>query len=160
MFSAFKRSIPQISIFHNAKSPPSVTALNLLQSSLSNPYPPGSKQPLKFNLEVVESPPTTDQLRTILSYLPSSKSNNVSSTFLSAHPSSSSSQSESLATVSETAKTNPKSVKWPIVVDWDGGSAAVGNVDDVKTILEELRKVRDGETESRDKVDESKGWFS
>lgn len=56
------------------------------------------------------------------------------------------------------ASQEPRSLRWPIVVDWEGGKAAVGDVDGVKNILEELRKKRDGE--SKDDVDQPKGWFS
>ena len=47
--------------------------------------------------------------------------------------------------ISNLAQANPNVLKWPIVVDWDGGRAAVGDVEGVKSILEELRKKRDGE---------------
>lgn len=59
---------------HNPSSPPSLKALALLQSAASGPYPPSSNKSLKFNLEVVERPPTADQIATILSYLSSSSS--------------------------------------------------------------------------------------
>jgi hypothetical protein len=49
-------------------------------------------------------------------------------------------------------------LKWPIVVDWEGGKAAIGDVEGVKGILENLRKKRDGE--SKDGEDKPKGWFS
>ncbi|KAH8101239.1 thioredoxin-like protein [Cristinia sonorae] len=144
MFSAFKRSIPQISIFHNPSSPPSQTALRLLNASLSSPYPPNSKHPLKFNLEVIENqPPTADQFRTILSYTQSPSADH----FISAHPSGAGSVGggRSPEDVTKLAQKNPNALKWPIVVDWDGGRAAVGDLEGVKRILEELRKQRDGE---------------
>lgn len=60
--------------------------------------------------------------------------------------------------VARLAAQNLNAIKWPIVVDWDHGKAAVGDVEGVKGILEELRKRRDGEI----KPDEDKpsGWFS
>ena len=33
---------------------------------------------------------------------------------------------------------NVKAMKWPIVVDWTGGRVAVGDVEGVKRILEEV----------------------
>lgn len=39
----------------------------------------------------------------------------------------------------------PGAFKWPVVVDWDGGKASVGDVEGVKSILEGLRKKRDGD---------------
>lgn len=47
--------------------------------------------------------------------------------------------------VTQLASQNPNALKWPIVVDWNGGKAAVGDVEGVKAILEELRKKRDGD---------------
>lgn len=47
--------------------------------------------------------------------------------------------------IAKLAMQNIHALKWPIVVDWDGGSAAIGDVDGVRGILEELRKRRDGE---------------
>jgi hypothetical protein len=123
-------------------------ALGLLRSALSEPYPPGKgTQPLQFNLEVVEAPPNTDQLRTILSYLPSknTSSGSAASVFLSAHPSSSSSDGANLASIAELGRDKPKTFKWPVVVDWNAGKASVGDVDGVKGILELLRQNRDGD---------------
>ncbi|KAI0083604.1 thioredoxin-like protein [Irpex rosettiformis] len=137
MFSAFKLSRPQISIFHSPSSPPSVAALNLLRSALSGPYPPNTKsQPLSFNLEVIEDkPPTPDQLRTISGYLPSASPD----FFISSHPTVDT-RPTSADAVNKLAAKNPKALKWPIVVDWSSGRAAVGDVEGVKRILEELRK--------------------
>lgn len=47
--------------------------------------------------------------------------------------------------VAALAERNPNALKWPIVVDWNAGRAAVGDVEGVKALLEELRKKRDGE---------------
>ncbi|KAJ7451077.1 hypothetical protein FB451DRAFT_1284603 [Mycena latifolia] len=147
-FSGWTRTVPEISIFHNPGSPPSVKALGLLRSALSAPYPPGkASAPLQFNLEVVEGSPTADQLSAILSYLPSKNdaSPSPSSVFLSAHPSSASSEGASLAAVSSIGRDKPNAFKWPIVVDWNAGKASVGDVDGVEGILELLRQKRDGE---------------
>ncbi|KAH9916398.1 uncharacterized protein BXZ73DRAFT_105836 [Epithele typhae] len=109
------------------------------------PVPPRrepSRAPLNFDLEVVEhQPPTPDQLRTILSYLPAAPG---LSALLSAHPTVDSTPATEQG-VSELAERNPNALKWPIVVDWHAGRAAVGDVDAVKALLEELRKKRDGE---------------
>lgn len=92
------------------------------------------------------SPPTSDQLRVILSYLPSPAAN-PSLVFLSAHPStpSTAEQPTTVKGIAELAEKNPNAIKWPIVVDWQDGKASVGNVDGVKGMLEHLRKKRDGE---------------
>ncbi|KAJ7479975.1 thioredoxin-like protein [Mycena galericulata] len=147
MFSGWTRTVHEISIFHHPTSPPSVKALGLLRSALSGPYPPGSSKPLQFNLEVVEAPPNADQLSTILSYLPSknSSSDSAASVFLSAHPSSASSDGASIAAISSMGRDRPNAFKWPVVVDWNAGKASVGDVEGVKGILELLRQKRDGE---------------
>lgn len=147
---------------HRPSSQPSTKALSLLRNSLSSPYPSDkpSSLPLEFNLEVIESPPTVDQLQTILSYFPS-KAVSPSHVFLSAHPSAPSLENRpaTLSGIVELARENPQAIKWPIVVDWQDGKVAVGDVDGVKSILEHLRKKRDGEIKE-DEVAQSKGWFT
>lgn len=136
---------------HNSTSPPSTKALSLLRSSLSNPYPPNkSSAPLDFKLDVVESAPTPDQLKTILSYVSPNGSSPAAGVFLSAHPSAPASgeQPDSLSGISGLGGKNPNAFEWPIVVDWDNGKASIGDVEGVKDILERLRKKRDGEAES------------
>ncbi|KAG2125751.1 hypothetical protein DEU56DRAFT_564203 [Suillus clintonianus] len=166
MFTGFKRSLPQISIFHHPSSPPSIQALALLRNALDSPYPPGkqSASPLEFDLEVVETkPPTADQLKTILSYITPLRSTAppALSTFLSAHPASPGPGEEpkSVKGIVSLAEQNPNVFKWPVVVDWIGGRASVGDVEGVKAILEAIRQQRDGEVK-QDEVDQPKGWFS
>ena len=101
---------------HSPSSPPSVQALTLLRSSLTNSYPPSAQPPktLEFNLEVIEnSPPTPDQFSTILSYI----SKPISS-LLSAHPTSSSvEQPQTTQSLHNLASKNPMAMKWPVVVN-------------------------------------------
>ena len=121
-----------------------------MNAAASGPYPASKPDApsLNFNLEVIENkPPTADQLRTILSYLPSARSatSGISPDVLvSSHPSVSA-RPASAEGVAKLASNSLHALKWPIVVDWDGGRAAVGDVEGVKSILEELRKKRDGE---------------
>ena len=61
--------------------------------------------------------------------------------------------------IAELAARNPLALKWPIVVDWNGGKVSIGDVEGVKGILESLRQKRDGESEE-EKIDQPKGWFS
>ncbi|KIM37805.1 hypothetical protein M413DRAFT_448309 [Hebeloma cylindrosporum] len=160
MFNSFKRRLPEISIFHHPSSPPSNKALKMLRDSLSGTYPPGNGkgQPLEFQLEVVESPPNSAQLGTIMSYLPS-KATNPSMAFLSAHPSAGSvaEQPTTLKDIAALAETNPNAFKWPVVVNWVEGKASIGNTEGVKDILESIRKKRDGETKEEDVY--RPGWF-
>ncbi|EJF58734.1 hypothetical protein DICSQDRAFT_148939 [Dichomitus squalens LYAD-421 SS1] len=155
MFKAFTRSIPEISIFHNPSSPASAKALSLLRSALSSPYPPSkpSAPPLNFNLEVIENkPPTKDQLRTILSYVPAKSPSGTggiapapsAETLLSSHPTVDE-RPHDVEGVATLANRNPNALKWPIVVDWHNGRASIGDVGGVQQILEELRRKRDGE---------------
>lgn len=133
----------------------------MLRAAVSGPYPASNKdsQPLEYNLEVIESPPTSDQIQTILSYMPS-KATSPSMLFLSAHPSSGSSEErpQTVEGIITLAQKNPKALRWPIVVDWADGKAAVGDVEGVKEILEHLRKKRDGEV--GEEGVHKPGWFT
>ncbi|VDB91844.1 unnamed protein product [Peniophora sp. CBMAI 1063] len=145
MFGSFLRTLPEITLFHNKTSPTSVKALALLQSALSDPYPPHtSKAPLKFNLTIAENPPTADQIRTMLPYLTRSDS---PAALLSSHPSAPSGEDRPTTPegVVDVATRTPSALKWPIVVDWNSGRAAAGSLDGVAEMLEYLRKVRDEE---------------
>jgi arsenate reductase-like glutaredoxin family protein len=134
---------------HSPSSPPSQKALSLLRAAVSQPYPAGSQsKPLDFDLDVAEEVPTSDQLSTIAEY-----ASVPLSSFVSAHPSSASNSSSSsdegdaaAENLAKSAEKAPNSFKWPVVVDWNNGRAAVGNVEGVKSILEEIRKKRDGES--------------
>jgi len=78
---------------------------------------------------------------------------------MSSHPTSPTDQPKSTYDVVRLGNENPNVLKWPIVVDWMGGRASIGDVEGVKEILEALRKERDGESKRED-IDQSKGWFS
>ncbi|KAI5119267.1 hypothetical protein M0805_007269 [Coniferiporia weirii] len=142
MFRGFLRSKPSISIFHYPPSPQSQRAVELLRSAAtSSPSSNPKSGPLEFDLEVVESVPTPDQVNTILSYLPSSPS--AASAFVSSHPASAGAPpggDMTSKTLSELGRTNPGALKWPIVVDWSGGRASIGNLDGVRAILDAVRK--------------------
>jgi len=162
MFSAFKRALPQISIFHRPNVPASEKALDLLRSAIIAPYPPDKPHapPLEFNLDVVDSLPTIDQIRTTESYL--TRGGGLKS-FLSIDPASpdANEQPGSPEKVLILAGRNPGAFRWPVVVDWTGGRASVGDVEGVKDILEHLRKKRDGElVDDDDDERKPKGWFS
>jgi hypothetical protein len=96
-----------------------------------------------------------------MSYLPS-KSVSPSSAFLSAHYSAPSGieRPETVSGIADLGLHNPTAFKWPIVVDWTGGQASIGDVEGVKSILEKLRQKRDGEIKGEDDVDQPKGWFT
>lgn len=95
-----------------------------------------------------------------MSYLPS-KNASPSSEFLSSHPAapSGSERPETFSGVANLGQQNPNAIKWPIVVDWLGGKASIGDVEGVKGILETLRQHRDGESPEED-VHRPTGWFT
>ncbi|KAH7325298.1 hypothetical protein B0J17DRAFT_681803 [Rhizoctonia solani] len=162
----FHRSIPNLSIFHYARSPNSERILQLLRSSLSNPYVPRgvaaaraeaeksgtlttqkiSKRPLEFNLDISTSPPTPDQYTTMLDYLrtqslsPSLSAPSTISRFLVKH----SDPVGGVAELSELASKRPESLRWPVVVHWDDGLVAVEKEDEVHHILEVIYETANG----------------
>jgi hypothetical protein len=152
---------------HNPSLPPSNKALAALRAALSAPFPPGgtSKSPLNFNLDVIENaPPTADQIRTMLDYLPRVRDiddpHHVAA-LISSHPSAPSlpDRPHSPEGLVRLAQKSPLALKWPIVVDWTSGRATAGDSEGVKDILEYLRKKRDGEVKEEEEY-KPKGWFS
>lgn len=158
-----------------ARSIPSSQTLKLLRAAQSDPYPPDSNppKPLEFNLEVVEgTPPTADQISTILNY-----TKKPISSMLSAHPSTATGALPATPrALSVMVESNPKVLKWPIVVNckpfyvandlytWrikgDHGQASVGDLEAVKEMLESLRKKRDGEEPSEPSEFKPQNWFT
>jgi hypothetical protein len=83
--------------------------------------------------------------------------------FLSAHPSSGNEAAGdrpgTIEGIVKLAEKNKNALRWPIVVDWEDGQVAVGDVEGVKRILEKIRRKRDGE-EGEQEQEKPKGWFS
>ncbi|KAG8736940.1 hypothetical protein FRC10_008693, partial [Ceratobasidium sp. 414] len=150
---------------HNTSSPHSTRILQLLRSSLSNPYLPPSlaartnlkstnpqrpapkpQRPLEFNLDVSTAPPTTDQYETMFQYLrsqqptPSTIGSPTLSRFLVKHSEPVNSTDE----LAELASKNPLAVRWPVVVHWDDGLVAIEREDDVNNILEVIYEEENG----------------
>ena len=67
-------------------------------------------------------------------------------------------QPQNASGVAELGTKNPNAANWPVVVDWNGGRASVGDVESVAKILELLRQRRDSEVKDEGVV-EPKGWF-
>lgn len=135
---------------HNPSSPHSRQVLNQLRASLSSPYPPSSSStPLEFELEVVETKPTTEQLRTIRGYL------NLPTT----------GEKVRLRFFPDTASDCGQSdlqLEEPIVVNWNDGVASAGSAAP-GAVLEALQQQRD-ERAGEGKKDEGGGkglfgWF-
>jgi len=119
--------------------------VNVLKRATSEGYPFGSGKALEFNLEVVESAPTPDQMTTISTYT----SKPASSLLATASPTSSASTgSGDTNDIHKQVSQNPMNLRWPIVVDWENGRAVVGDSGEAErtrsVILEGLRKDRDG----------------
>ena len=139
----------------------------MLRAAASSPYPSGvtSASPLNFNLEVIENtPPTADQIRTILGYLPRLRDvddPHHTAALISSHPSAPSlpDRPHSPEGLVRLAQKSPLAMKWPIVVDWTNGRASAGDSEGVKDILEYMRKRRDGEVKEEEDF-KPKGWFS
>jgi hypothetical protein len=78
---------------------------------------------------------------------------------LSAHPTTSGTEPPTLKGIVELAEKNPKSLMWPIVVDWNNGKAGIGSVEGARDILETIRQRRDGELKDEETY-LPKGCFS
>lgn len=133
----------------------------MLRAAVSGPFPPDkiTNPPLHFNLEVVESAPNPDQMRTITSYLSPKQALKPSTTFV--VPSALEEQKAEVHSAEDVAmlgRQDPSAVRWPIVVDWAGGYATVGDLSGVQALLELMRQKRDGEI--KEDVNQPKGWFS
>lgn len=116
-------------------------ALGLLRKAVSEPYPAPPHPALKFELSVVEGrAPTSDQFETMQRFY-----RKPYSAFLSAHSSAAGEEvdAERLHTL---ASKTPSALKWPLVVHWDAGKIAVGNVQDVQAILDDIKAKQDSKS--------------
>ena len=143
---------------HNS-NPQSKQSLALLRSALSQPYPPATSttksgsHALEFELSVTENtPPTPDQIRILLSYLKLPLSS-----LISAHPTAGSLSIDSAEALVQAASKNPTVFRYPVIVDWENGDAAL-DVGGVKKMLDKLAESRG--KGGADNVDQSKKWFS
>jgi hypothetical protein len=84
--------------------------------------------------------------------------------FLSAHPSSNEEGkgADEVERVRNTGTKNPLALKYPLVVDWDRAKIAVGDINDVKKILDSRAEERDsgGSDGSGSGDGQNKGVFS
>jgi len=116
----------------------------LLRAALTAPYPhqasegKAGSRALEFDLNIVENaPPTVDQIRIILSYLKLPLS-----TLVSAHPTSGVSPADSPEALVKVATGNPKVFRFPVIVNWEDGEAAL-DLGGVKRILDNLAERRE-----------------
>lgn len=130
-----------------------------MRSALTAPYPPATPKgttdshPLEFELNTIENaPPTSDQIRILLSYLKLPLSSLVST-----HPTSGISPADSPEALVEAATSNPKIFRFPVMVNWDDGEAAL-DVGGVRKMLDKLAERR--HISAAEGADKPKGWFS
>ncbi|KAI9317633.1 thioredoxin-like protein [Dichotomocladium elegans] len=131
------KTLPILTIFHNARNPQSCAALELLKSHcrLSN----GNDA---YRIDIVDAqPPTVDQLRQVASFLPKDDSN--SSPWK--HMVRKDAPVQDWAEIAHTIHENPEWLQRPIVVDWNRGAAAVGQPD-----LGTIEKLIRGRTDKKD----------
>jgi hypothetical protein len=131
-------------------------ALSLLRKASTEPYPTAPHRPLSFELNVSERTPTSDQFKTMQRYY-----GRPISSFLSAHPTSGGSETGSgdeVERIVQTAEKNRMALKFPLVVDWDAGKVAVGDLTEVQKILDARQKARD-EGHDAGGGETKKGWF-
>lgn len=142
---------------HNSNAQSS-QSLALLRSALTSPYPPATSKSkegpgaLEFELSTIENaPPTADQIRTLLTYLKLPLSS-----LLSAHPASGTSPADSAESLAQAATSNPKIFRFPVIVNWDDGDAAL-DAGGVKKMLDKLAERRDKGASSGS--GKSSSWF-
>ncbi|KAF8751898.1 hypothetical protein RHS01_08444 [Rhizoctonia solani] len=161
----FHRSIPNLSIFHNVRSPHSERILHLLRSSLSSPYLPRAAAAARLEAEQSEYQLPQSYLNahssSILTYRPHLQrptnillcwTTSVHSPFLlhfqHLHDLSILGEefriSWGVEELSALASKKPESVRWPVVVHWDDGLVAIEKEEDVHHILEVIYETANG----------------
>jgi len=136
----FHKTLDIITLFHKASSPASVRVATALrqaaaaasetstedQASDHTAQSKAARRP-EFKLEVTETPPTADQLRTILGYVGQQR---VGSIVKGAND-----EQEALRKFNE----NVENLQRPVVVDWHNGKVAAGeNESEILKMLNEL----------------------
>ncbi|THV52253.1 hypothetical protein BGAL_0084g00130 [Botrytis galanthina] len=137
----FHKTLDVITLFHKASSPASVRVHTLLKQASANATEPATEDQAsdhsaqtnpkrqEFELEVTESAPTPDQLKSILEYIGVSK---VSSIVTGA---------KDEADAVRKIKANEDSFQRPLTVDWSNGKAVVGDSkSEILTMLNALSK--------------------
>ncbi|KAK9771680.1 hypothetical protein AB5N19_03364 [Seiridium cardinale] len=130
-----------ITVFHKASSPASSRVVTLLKQVSANASESATEdqasdhshqtdpQRPEFDLDITEQPPTSDQLRSILEYVGTSK---ISSVIAGA-----STEKEALKKFKEGAE----NFKRPVIVDWNNGKAVASeNESEILKMVNELKK--------------------
>ncbi|KAH6630443.1 thioredoxin-like protein [Chaetomium sp. MPI-SDFR-AT-0129] len=139
----FHKTLDMITLFHKASSPASVRlAAALRQASAvasetstadqASDHSAQTKEATsrpEFQLEVTETPPTADQLRTILGYVGGDR--------ISTLVKGATDEQEALRKYAE----NVENLQRPVVVDWNNGKVGAGeNESEILKMLNQLQK--------------------
>ncbi|KAI1842592.1 hypothetical protein JX265_012584 [Neoarthrinium moseri] len=137
----FHKTKDIITVFHKASSPASVRVANLLKQVSANASEPATEDQAsdhtpqtdpkrqEFDLEITESAPTPDQLKSILEYVGTGKISSVIS--------GASSEKDALRKFKE----SNDNFKRPVVVDWNNGKAVASESDsEILKMLKDLKK--------------------
>ncbi|KAK9477427.1 thioredoxin-like protein [Lipomyces japonicus] len=131
MFSSFNSVRSVITLFHSAKSQPSITVLNFLKNQAS------LQSSKKFDLEILTTPPTNDQLRTILKYL----GGGVGKVSAIVPGANGVDEASNILQAAGSAAGDEGKLVTPITVDWLNGKAVLGNDEHgLKKLIEALNK--------------------
>ncbi|KAK3372005.1 thioredoxin-like protein [Podospora didyma] len=120
----FRKTLDVVQLFHKPSVPSSVKVLSILKqasaaaaatSTEDQATSPATTPRPEFELSVTEEPPTTDQLSTILEYVGKDGIKNIVS------------GADTKAEALRAFKQNPSRFQWPVIVDWNRGSAMSGD---------------------------------
>ncbi|KAH6643435.1 thioredoxin-like protein [Truncatella angustata] len=140
MFS-FRKTKDIITVFHKANSPASTKVVNLLKQVSANASEVATEdqasdhthqtdpQRPEFDLDVTESAPTSDQLRSILEYVGAGKIGSVIP--------GATNEKDALKKFKE----GSENFKRPVIVDWNNGKAVASeNESEILKMVNELNK--------------------
>lgn len=132
------KTLPILSIFHNANNPQSRAALQLLQQRSKRA---NGDDAYRIDVVDLQQPPTTDQLRQIASFLPK-PSNGTSVWRQMVRPDA---QPTDWSEVASALQKEPSLLERPIVVDWARGKAALGrpNLEAIEKLIGERLQSKD-----------------
>ncbi|KAF7898184.1 hypothetical protein EAF00_004630 [Botryotinia globosa] len=137
----FHKTLDVITLFHKASSPASVRVHTLLKQASANATESATEDQAsdhsaqtnpkrqEFELEITESAPTPDQLKSILEYVGVSKVGSIVA------------GAKDEADAVRKIKANEDSFQRPLTVDWSNGKAVVGDgKSEILTMLNALSK--------------------
>ncbi|MCJ1462946.1 hypothetical protein MMC07_001550 [Pseudocyphellaria aurata] len=137
----FHKGLDTITLFHRPSLPSSLRVLTLLKQAAAHASETATEdqasdhshqnmvQSNKFELNVTEDPPTSDQLRTILEYVGGTRAKDVVD--------GAKSEGDAIRTLSG----DPSKFNAPVTVDWNNGKAVIGeNESEIMKMISQLPK--------------------